>query len=197
MTASEKVTGQVEFACNVTRQVPLLVDLVNQATARLRGGTRVGEVDERQLVAAFAARLSPAMAEEVRAVPDAAKRLLLMAGELRAAMVAADPAETASRINAMMRRFGAQPHLVEDVGQPFHLHFHGAGETVIEALGGEFATALALIVDGYGAERLGLCQAHNCEAVYVDTTRNGSRRFCSASCTARAKTAAYRSRRQR
>jgi predicted RNA-binding Zn ribbon-like protein len=186
----------VEFACNVTRQIPLLADLVNLATAQMRGGTRSPRLDEQQLVAAFAAQLSPAAAEQVRAVPDAGTRLAKLAGELRAAMVATDAAETASRINAMMRRFGAQPYLVEDVGQPFHLHFHGAGETAIEALGGEFATALALIVDGYGAERLGQCQAHNCEAVYVDTTRNGSRRYCGAACTARAKTAAYRSRRQ-
>ncbi|WP_442935091.1 CGNR zinc finger domain-containing protein [Micromonospora sp. CPCC 206061] len=44
--------------------------------------------------------------------------------------------------------------------------------------------------------RLGQCQAHGCEAVYVDTTRNASRRYCNASCTARAKVATYRSRRR-
>ncbi|MET8992500.1 CGNR zinc finger domain-containing protein [Nonomuraea wenchangensis] len=62
-------------------------------------------------------------------------------------------------------------------------------------LGGEFATALALIVDGYGPDRFGQCEAHRCDAVYIDLTRNGSRRHCSSACTARAKTAAYRSRR--
>ncbi|MED7929226.1 CGNR zinc finger domain-containing protein [Nonomuraea sp. LP-02] len=62
-------------------------------------------------------------------------------------------------------------------------------------LGGEFATALALIVDGYGPDRFGQGEAHRCDAVYIDLTRNGSRRYCSSACTARAKTAAYRSRR--
>ncbi|MEU6730098.1 CGNR zinc finger domain-containing protein [Nonomuraea wenchangensis] len=66
----------------------------------------------------------------------------------------------------------------------------------MEALGGEFATAPALFVDGYGPDRFGQCAAHQCEAVYIDLTRNASRRYCSAGCTARAKTAAYRSRRQ-
>ncbi|MER5317789.1 CGNR zinc finger domain-containing protein [Streptosporangium roseum] len=60
----------------------------------------------------------------------------------------------------------------------------------MEALGGEFATAPALIVDGYGPDRFG-----RCEAVYIDLTRNASRRYCSAACTARAEAAAYRSRR--
>ena len=44
-------------------------------------------------------------------------------------------------------------------------------------------------------DRFGRCQAHHCDAVYLDTTRNGSRRYCSSACTARAKTAAYRGRR--
>ena len=96
----------------------------------------------------------------------------------------------------MIRDYGAQPYLVDDVHQPFHLHFHGSGGTRVDQLGGEFATALALIVDGYGADRFGQCQAARCEAVYVDLTRNGSRRFCGPACTARAKSAAYRTRRQ-
>lgn len=68
--------------------------------------------------------------------------------------------------------------------------------TYVEALGGEFATALALIVDGYGPDRFGQCEAHGCDAVYIDLTKNGSRRYCSPACTARAKTAAYRRRRR-
>ncbi|MEW1843965.1 CGNR zinc finger domain-containing protein [Nonomuraea angiospora] len=107
------------------------------------------------------------------------------------ASAAGRAADQAARINAMIRRYGAQPYLVDDVGQPFHLHFHGSGGTQVEALGGEFATAPALVVDGYGHDRFG-----ECEAVYIDLTRNASRRHCSTACTARAKTAAYRSRRQ-
>ena len=185
----------MQFACNVVRQVPLLVRLINLGTARMRGGTPSPELSEESLVVAFAADLSPAMSERVRAVPDAGRRLVALAHDLRAAVIAPEPAQIAEQINTLIRHYGARPYLVEDVGQPFHLHFHGAGETVVESLGGEFAAALALIVDGYSAQRLGQCRAKNCDAVYVDTTRNGSRRYCSTSCTARATTAAYRSRR--
>lgn len=66
----------------------------------------------------------------------------------------------------------------------------------MEALGGELATAPALIADGCGPGRFGQCEAHQCDAVYIDLTRKASRRYCSAACTARAETAAYRSRRQ-
>ncbi|WTD39936.1 CGNR zinc finger domain-containing protein (plasmid) [Streptomyces sp. NBC_01643] len=48
-----------------------------------------------------------------------------------------------------------------------------------------------------GSDRFGACQAHACNRVYIDLTRNGSRRFCSSACTARAKTAAYRARQSR
>jgi CGNR zinc finger len=185
----------VEIGCNVTRQAPLIAELVNLATARQRGGASVQPLAGEDLVTTIAARLGDRTGAALRVVPDAGRRLTDLATELRQALLAEHPADQADRINAMISRYGAQPYLVEDVGQPFHLHFHGSGGTQVEALGGEFATALALIVDGYGSDRFGRCEAHQCEAVYIDLTRNASRRYCSAACTARAKTAAYRSRR--
>lgn len=185
----------MEIACNVTRQAPLIAELVNLATAYRRGGASVRPLAGDDLATTFAAHLGDSTSAALRAVPDAGRRLAELAAELRQALLAEQPAEQAARINAMIRRYGAQPYLVEDVGQPFHLHFHGSDGTQVEGLGGEFATALALIVDGFGPDRFGECQAHQCEAVYIDLTRNGSRRYCSAACTARAKTAAYRSRR--
>ncbi|HEX4817175.1 MAG TPA: CGNR zinc finger domain-containing protein [Nonomuraea sp.] len=186
----------MQIACNATRQAPLIAELVNLATAHWRGGASVQPLAGEDLATTFAAQLGDRAGAAVQAVSDAGRRLTDLAAELRQALLAEHPADQADRINAMIRRYGAQPYLVEDVGQPFHLHFHGSGGTRVEALGGEFATALALIVDGYGPDRFGVCGAHQCEAVYIDLTRNGSRRYCSAACTARAKTAAYRSRRQ-
>lgn len=189
------MTSQVEIACNVTRQIPILVELVNLVTPHWRSGRAAQRLTGGELISAFATLLSERSAKAIRGLPDADRRLAAVAWELRAALLAETAADKASHLNALIRRYGAQPYLVDDVGQPFHLHFHGSKETVIESLGGEFATALALIVDGYGPDRFGRCAAHQCDAVYVDLTRNGSRCYCSARCTARAKTAAYRSRR--
>ncbi|MFI0450293.1 CGNR zinc finger domain-containing protein [Actinomadura sp. 6N118] len=187
----------MEIACNVTRQAPLIARLVNLATAKWQGGARTGPLDGEALTSAYAENLSESHSAALLDTPDAGRGLAVLAAELREALLADNPAAKALHINTLIRKYSAQPYLVEDVGQPFHLHFHGQGGTEIDALGGEFAAALALIMDGYGPERFGECQAHQCEAVYIDLTRNGSRRYCSAACTARAKTAAYRSRRQR
>jgi predicted RNA-binding Zn ribbon-like protein len=42
--------------------------------------------------------------------------------------------------------------------------------------------------------RLGVCSAPACDRVYVDGSKNGTRRFCSTRCQSRVKAAAHRSR---
>jgi predicted RNA-binding Zn ribbon-like protein len=56
------------------------------------------------------------------------------------------------------------------------------------------ATGLAVVLGGSGADRLGVCTAPGCDRVFVDTSRNGTRRYCSTSCQNRVKTAAFRAR---
>lgn len=182
------------IASNVTRLAPLIADLVNLVTPKTRGGGPARGLEGEDLVSAFTALMSGRTSDALRAVPDAGRRLEGLAWELREALVADTPADKAGHINTMIGRYGAQPCLVDDVDQPFHLHFHGTTGNELDKLGAEFATALALIMDGYGADRFGRCEARLCDAVYIDMTRNGRRRYCSAGCTARAKTAAYRSR---
>jgi predicted RNA-binding Zn ribbon-like protein len=40
--------------------------------------------------------------------------------------------------------------------------------------------------------RLGTCAAPRCDRVYVDVSRNATRRFCSTACQNRVKAAAFR-----
>jgi len=47
---------------------------------------------------------------------------------------------------------------------------------------------------GSHSDRLGVCTAPRCDRVYVDTSRNGTRRYCSTSCQNRVKTAVFRAR---
>ncbi|HEX8935998.1 MAG TPA: CGNR zinc finger domain-containing protein, partial [Pseudonocardiaceae bacterium] len=44
------------------------------------------------------------------------------------------------------------------------------------------------------ASRLGVCSAPRCDRVYVDASRNGTRRFCCTACQNRVKSAAHRAR---
>jgi predicted RNA-binding Zn ribbon-like protein len=52
------------------------------------------------------------------------------------------------------------------------------------------------VVCELGAGRLGVCDASACEQVFVDTSPNSSRRYCSDRCSSRANVAAYRARRK-
>ena len=56
------------------------------------------------------------------------------------------------------------------------------------------ATGLAVVLGGDLHDRLGVCTAPRCDRVYVDISRNGTRRYCSTSCQNRVKTAAFRAR---
>jgi predicted RNA-binding Zn ribbon-like protein len=52
------------------------------------------------------------------------------------------------------------------------------------------------VVVQHGWQRLGVCSAEGCDDVYVDTSRNASRRYCSNTCASRSTVAAYRARRK-
>ena len=180
----------------MTRLAPAVEQLVNLATAHQWGGRPVAPRTGAELVDGLGELLSSATVAALRALPGSGDELEGLARQIRAVVVASSAQENAALINALIERYHSRPYLVEDVGQPFHLHFHGYGGSVVDALGGEFAAMLALVVDGYGAHRFGGCHADGCDAIYIDLTRNGSRRYCSPACTARAKTAAYRDRKR-
>ena len=47
------------------------------------------------------------------------------------------------------------------------------------------AFGLASLVAERGLERLGMCAAGDCTAVYADTSARGTRRYCSRTCSTR------------
>ncbi|HME63557.1 MAG TPA: CGNR zinc finger domain-containing protein, partial [Streptosporangiaceae bacterium] len=90
---------------------------------------------------------------------------------------------------------GAHPSLERHDGEPWHIHFHAADErSRVNGWAAGCATGLAVVLGGSGADRLGVCTAPGCDRVFVDTSRNGTRRYCSTSCQNRVKTAAFRAR---
>jgi predicted RNA-binding Zn ribbon-like protein len=102
----------------------------------------------------------------------------------------------APMINALLREYEAAPQLAQHDGEPWHLHFHSQAQEAgrSRARGATCATALAIVIGSHGTGRLGVCRADRCDRVFIDTSRNGSRRFCSPSCLSRQKVAAYRAR---
>jgi len=121
-----------------------------------------------------------------------------VAAELREvfeAVAGGDIDRAAVRVNAMLDGTGARPALERHDGEPWHLHFHSVDEaSMVKGWYAGCATGLAIVLGGELYDRLGVCTAPHCDRVYVDTTRNGSRRFCSTACQNRVKAAAFRER---
>jgi predicted RNA-binding Zn ribbon-like protein len=128
---------------------------------------------------------------------EEAAELCFVAAELRGvfeAVGAADLDGAADRVNALLVRTGARPQLERHDGQSWHLHFHAADGSLPNGWAAGCATGLAVVLGGEMPGRLGVCTAARCDRVYVDTSRNGTRRYCSTSCQNRVKTAAFRAR---
>ena len=129
---------------------------------------------------------------------EEAAELCFVAAELRGVFeaVSAGAVDDAARqVNALLIRTGARPELERHDGEPWHLHFHSADETsMVKGWAAGCATGLAIVLGGELYDRLGVCTAPHCDRVYVDTSRNGTRRYCSTSCQNRVKTPAFRAR---
>ena len=103
--------------------------------------------------------------------------------------------DAASRtVNKLLERYRPTPYLDHHDGEPWHLHFHGDEAADRSGWGGGVAVALAGVLGSEYADRLGVCEAPACDRVFVDVSRNGTRRYCSTACQNRVKAAAHRAR---
>jgi predicted RNA-binding Zn ribbon-like protein len=114
---------------------------------------------------------------------------------VRAVAVATTQDAVLGRLNELLSRARPQPYATDHDGV-LHLHYATPGAPAIEQLTTTVAMGLASVVAQHGWERLGICSAEGCAHVYVDTSRNASRRYCSNTCASRSTVAAYRARRK-
>ena len=97
-------------------------------------------------------------------------------------------------LNELMVRHPITPRIAAHDEHGLHMHVASKTQTVAELLVGESLLGLANLVCDLGPTRLGICAASPCTNVYVDTSPNQSRRYCSDRCSSRANVAAYRAR---
>ena len=105
-----------------------------------------------------------------------------------------DPKGVVDGLNTLLEKNPITPRIADH--NPAHLHIHVANRaaSVADLLIGESLLGLANLVCDLGPTRLGICSASPCTNVYVDTSPNQSRRYCSDRCSSRANVAAYRAR---
>ncbi len=107
-----------------------------------------------------------------------------------------DEASAVERLNALLAKHPVTPYIAGHDSQSWHLHVSDRASSVADLLIAEALMGLAVVVCDFGATRPGVCQAADCDAVFVDTSPNRSRRYCSERCSSRANVAAYRARRR-
>lgn len=107
-----------------------------------------------------------------------------------------DESEVVALVNAMLAKHPVTPYIAGHDSQSWHLHVAERGSSVAALLTAECIMGLATLVVDYGPTRLGVCSDDKCDRVFVDTSPNKSRRYCSDRCSSRANVAAYRARRK-
>lgn len=128
-------------------------------------------------------RLTDTDVEETKAIRERI-RAVFFAGE----------EETMELLNDLLREVAATPQMSDHDGHPVHMHFSAPDAPLAHRIGSGAAMGLAMLIVEEGRSRLGVCGADECEDVFVDTSRNRSRRYCNQVCSSRVNVAAYRAR---
>ncbi len=97
------------------------------------------------------------------------------------------------QLNALLAKHPVTPYIAGPKGR-WHLHVADRSSSVAELVIAECLMGLSTLVCDLGPNRLGVCDASPCTNVFVDTSPNQSRRYCSDRCSSRANVAAYRAR---
>ncbi len=186
------VTGQVPFDSYDDINVVVAVNLVNELTLEHAFGRPV-QLEDPFLAIQRVLKVDPPFAQlRERDVPGfitLAKRLRevfrnLHHGDLDAA---------ASELNDLLAAHPSHPHLDKDHGH-WRLHHHPADAALVPMVTAVCADAMARLVGASAGSRLGTCHSADCDRVFLDGSKNGSRRFCSTTCQNRVKAAAFRRR---
>ena len=104
--------------------------------------------------------------------------------------------ELAESVNELLASSGARPYLTDHGGWGWHLHVTGPDAAMGDRLAAQAAFGIADLVRMRETDRMRTCDAPDCAAVFVDLSKNRSRRYCdTGNCGNRQHVAAYRQRR--
>jgi predicted RNA-binding Zn ribbon-like protein len=132
-----------------------------------------------------------ANAAQVRALRPWAQRLR----ELFEATTVPEKAELA---DALLTAADCRPRLVSHApGRPYHFHYAPVASGLAARVRALTAAGLAHVIDDGGGLRLRACSRVGCGTVFLDTSRNGRRHFCSVRCANQVNVARHRQRRRR
>lgn len=114
---------------------------------------------------------------------------------LRESFGAPDEETAIALLNHILADHRALPHYTNHDGEPWHLHVANPQAPPVDQYAVNAAMGLLGVITTTGMSRLHICDGDRCEEVFVDVSRNQSRRYCSPQiCGNRASAAAHRAR---
>jgi predicted RNA-binding Zn ribbon-like protein len=106
----------------------------------------------------------------------------------------ADEDHAVNIVNKLLRSGHALPQLVKHDEWDYHVHATASDAPLAERMAVEAAMAMSDVIRMKELDRLQMCAGTDCSDVFVDLSKNRSRRFCSSTCSNRTNVAAYRAR---
>lgn len=101
-------------------------------------------------------------------------------------------------VNEMLRDGGALPRLVRHDEYDWHIHATSDDAPLSTRILVEAAMAFVDVIRADEYSRIRVCSADDCDSVYIDFSRNGSKRYCdTGNCGNRMNVNAYRRRKAR
>jgi predicted RNA-binding Zn ribbon-like protein len=183
--------SQNAFGADLIEALIACVELIN--TGRSSGGEGLRGVTD---VASFGRRYAFAGRP---AGPADVERLRSHRARLAAVVVACeagDDGAASAMLNALLTETGAVPQIVAHDGRGPHIHVSRPSAPLADRMAAHFAMGLAELVVAGESGRIRCCTSPTCQTVFIDLSRNRSRRYCdSRTCGNRLHVAAYRARR--
>ncbi len=104
--------------------------------------------------------------------------------------------EAVNELNSLLETHPVHPRISGHESGNWHIHVTSRGSMVsAEYLAGA-VWGLSVWLCEYGSARFGVCADERCGNVYLDTSSNNCRRFCSERCATRSHVAAHRARKK-
>ncbi len=104
--------------------------------------------------------------------------------------------EAVEALNALLEAHPVQPRISHHSASSWHMHVTSRGSSVAAEHMAGAVWGLAVWLCEYGSSRFGVCADERCGNVYLDTSSNCCRRFCSERCATRSHVAAHRARKR-
>lgn len=185
------------FEVHLDALIDVSVRLVNALTGSWVRGRAHRPPEDTERVDAVAEALAGAGRRRPAVTLEQAIQLSHTAGLMRRVfdlVTRGDLGEAVVVVNALIVDTGARPELLPQGDGTWGMHFRGKDDTLAVGWSAGCACGLAMALGSDLGGRLGVCDASRCDQVYVDSSRNRVRRFCSLACQNRMKSAAFRSR---